>query len=111
MKEQLQHLNTLLECLPSSTSCRGFSDLNVILSKYTKILNFVNSYDDNYKRTTSLYYSDISFIRDNIVISVNATEEKEKSMRYENAKEKLKKGIEALSILIRPQEELIEYAV
>lgn len=111
MQEQLQHLNVLLEDLPSSTSCRGFSDLNIILSKYTKILNFVNSYNDNYKRATSLYYNDISFIRDNIELSVNAARPEEKDVTYKSARDKLKKEIEALSILIKPQQELVELAV
>ncbi len=111
MQEQLQHLNILLDGLPSSTSCRGFSDLNVILSKYTKILNFVNSYNENYKRATSLYYNDISCIRDNIELSVNAARQEEKEVTYESARDKLKKEIEALSILIKPQKELVELAV
>lgn len=111
MQEQLQDLNILLDSLPSSTSCRGFSDLNVILSKYTKILNFVNSYNENYKRATSLYYNDINFIRDNIELSVNAARQEEKEVTYESARDKLKKEIEALSILIKPQQELVELAV
>lgn len=111
MQEQLQHLNILLDTLPSSTSCRGFSDLNIILSKYTKILNFVNSYNENYKRATSLYYNDISFIRDNIELSVNEARQEEKEVTYESARDKLKKEIEALSILIKPQQELVELAV
>ena len=111
MKAQLQHLNVLTETLPSSTSSRGFSDLNVILSKYTKILNIVNSYNENYKRATSLYYNDISFIRDNIELSVNATRQEEKAVTFESARDKLRKEIEALTILIKPQEDLVVLAV
>ncbi len=108
MKEQLQHLNGLLESLPPATSCRGVSDLNAILSKYTKILDFINSYNENYKRATSLYYGDINDIRDDIELSVYAETPKEKNLTFESARGKLKKDIEALSVLIRPQQELVE---
>lgn len=111
MKDQLQHLNNLLECLPSSTSCRGVSDLNYILVKYKRILDFVNSYNDNYKRATSLYYNDINTIRDNIEQSAYAETQKEKITAFESARDELKKDIQALSILIRPQEELVTFAV
>lgn len=111
MKDQLQHLNRLLECLPSSTSCRGVSDLTVILNKYKRILDFVNSYNDTYKRATSLYYNDINAIRDHIELYVYAESAKEKIAAFESARDKLKKDIQALSILIRPQEELVNLAV
>jgi len=111
MKNQLHHLNQLMECLPCATSARGVSDLNVILNKYTKILDTVNSYNESYKRSTSLYYSDIYAIRDNIDISVYTESQKEKSLAFESARDKLKKDIQALLILIRPQQELVELAV
>ncbi len=111
MKDQLQHLDHLLDCLPSSTSCRGVSDLNYILEKYKRILDFVNSYDDNYKRATSLYYNDINTIRDSIELSAYAETQNEKIMAFESARDELKKDIEALSILIMPQVELVTFSV
>lgn len=111
MKEQLQDLNEFLEYLPSSTSSRGISDLMVILIKYTKILDFVNSYNDDYKRATSPYYNDINFIKDDIEVSLYAKFQQDKTVAFENARDKLKKDILALSILIKPHEELVELAV
>ncbi len=111
MKEQLQHLNDLLECLPSINCSRSFSELSSILDKYTRILDFVNSYYDNYKRATSLYYTDINTIRDNIQVSLYAESQREKHLAFENAGNKLKKNIQALTILIKPEEELVEMAM
>lgn len=111
MKEQLQHLNDLLESLPSIHSCRCFSELSGILNKYTRILDFVNSYNENYKRATSVYYTDINTIRDNIQTSLYGDSQREKSMSFENARNDLKKDIQALAILIKPQEELVEMAI
>ena len=111
MKQQLQDLDSLLQYLPSSTSCRGISDLNFVLSKYTKILDFVSCCSENYRRATSLYYSGLNYIKDNIDISVYAEPGKEKNSAFESARDKLKKDIEALSMLVKPQEELVSIAV
>ncbi|WP_018613926.1 hypothetical protein [Segetibacter koreensis] len=108
MKEQLQHLHNLLETLTSSTSSKSFSELNRILEKYTKILDFVNSYNDSYKRATSVYYTDINSIRDNIQESLYAEAQKAKDTAFENARNELQRDIQALAILIRPEEELAE---
>lgn len=108
MKEQLDHLNHLLECLPSISSSRSFSDLNGILDKYTKILDFVNSYNENYKRATSVYYTDINTIRDNIQDSLYAESQREKNLAFESAGNELKKNIHALTILIKPEGESVE---
>lgn len=111
MNDQLQHLNWLLDRLPSSTSCRGISGLTVILNKYKKILDFVNSYNDDYKRATSLYYNDINSVIVNMELSAYAESPEEKTEAFESAKNELRKDIQALSILIRPQEELVKLAV
>ena len=110
MTEQLQHLNYLLEDLPSSNSCRGVSDLNIIFSKYTKILDSINSCNENYRKTTLLYYGEINFIKDYIELSVYSETIKEKTLAFESAREKLKKDIYALSILVKPQEETVAFA-
>lgn len=111
MKEQLHHLNELVECLPCATSSRGVSDLNILLSKYTKILNLVNSYNEKYKRATFLYYNNINNIKDYIELSVYTESHKEKNTAFESARGELKKDIQALSTLIKPQQELVELAV
>lgn len=74
----MDHLNHLLECLPSINSNGRFSDLNGIFDKYTKILDFMNSYNENYKRATSVYYTDINTIGDNIHVSLYAETQGEK---------------------------------
>lgn len=111
MKEQLQYLDRLLESLPSSSSCRGFSDLNGILSNYNKILDIVNAYDDDYKRATTVYYKAIATIRDNIEQALYAASQREKINAFECARQKLKTDIVALTILVRPREELAEMVV
>ena len=111
MKEQLQHLNCLLECLTSPNRSKSFSQLHSILEKYTKILDFVNAYNDTYKRTTSVYYTDINSIRDNIQEALYADSPHEKDIAFENARNELKRDIEALAILIIPEEELVEIAI
>ena len=111
MKEQLQHLARLLESLPSSNSCRGLSDLSGILGKYTRILDFVNSYNEDYKRSTTLYYSNITSIRDNIQQTLYGCSLKEKTMAFENARTELNTDIRALTILIHPQQELVAVSV
>lgn len=111
MKEQLQHLNNLIDCLPSIHSSKSFSELSRILDKYKKILDYVNSYNEDYKRATSVYYTDINTIRDNIQVSLYAETQSEKKEAFENAGNELKKNIQALAILIKPEEELAEMAV
>jgi len=111
MKEQLQYLNGLLECLTSSNSSKSFSELNGALESYTKILDFVNSYNEVYKRATSVYYTDINSIRDSIQVSLYAETQEKKDIAFDNARNDLKKDIQALGILIKPEEELVEMAI
>ncbi len=111
MKEQLQHLNYVLENICSFNSSRSFSEINGILEKYTKILDFVNSYNETYKRATSVYYKNINSIRDNIQEALYAISSGEKDTAFKNARNELKKDIQALSVLIKPAEELVAMAI
>jgi len=107
MKEQLLHLDNLLECVTSYTSSKSFSELNRILEKYTKILDYVNAFDESYKRASSVYYNGINLIRDNIQISLYADADNIKETAFEDARNQLKKDIQALATLIRPEQELV----
>lgn len=101
MVEQSQYLLQLKQSLPSYNSSSSCSELNTILSKYTKILDYCNSYNEDYKRATTVFYADISSIRDNIQQSLYATSQEEKSKAYELAKVELQRDIDALAILIQ----------
>lgn len=111
MKEQLMYLDNLLGCLTSPNSSKCFSELNRILEKYTKILDFVNSFNDPYKRASSVYYTSINSIRDNIQVSLYADTQNQKYIAFDDARNQLKKDIQALAILIKPEEELVEMAI
>jgi len=111
MKEQLHHLNHLLECITSSHSSKSFSELHTILEKYTKILGFVNSYNEAFKRATSVYYTDINSIRDQIQEALYAESQKEKDEAFEKARTELQNDIQALAILIKPESELVEMVI
>jgi hypothetical protein len=106
MKEQLYYLDKLLEQLTLSDWSKSFSELNRVLEKYTKILDFVNGYSDTYRIATSVYYTDINSIRDNIQRSLYAKSQQEKDLAFKNARNELKKDIQALLTLIKPAPEL-----
>src|SRR4051812_1829130 len=108
MREHYDHLNNLLGALPCSNSYRASSDLNSILTKYKKVLDYVNSYNDDYKSVTTVYYYDITDIHDNIEDSLNASTSAEKYRAFEKAKALLQSDITALATLIHP---VNEYAV
>lgn len=108
MKEQSQELNNLSHSLPSYNSGSSCSQLNSILSKYTSILDYFNSYNEYYRRATTLFYTDISTIRDNIQQSLYATSLFEKNKAFEKARNILKRDIDALASLIKPQENVVE---
>jgi hypothetical protein len=105
MKEHFPFLLSSAEALPTYESCSSYSQINAILSQYISVLNFANSYSDDYKRATNIYYTDISNIRDNIQRSLYATSYDEKKMAFEDAKNELKADIKALAILCKAQEE------
>jgi two-component SAPR family response regulator len=111
MKEHFNHLLSLINSLPEFDSSRSYSQLNSILSEYTKTLNAVNSYNDNYKRDTNVYYNDISEIRDNIQTSLSASSPIQKNIAFNDARKALKSNIEALATLVKPQEEFAEAAI
>jgi len=108
MKDQLQHLNNQLDSIPSANFCRGFSELNRILENYTKILDSANSFNDDYKRATIVYYPDINVIRDNIQESLYAETQQKKCAAFDKARTELKKDIQALTILMMTETELAE---
>ncbi len=106
MKEQLETLNSLTNFSPSFNSCSGYSELNRVLNKFTQLLNYFNSYSDDYKAATTVYYNDISSIRDNIQRSLYATSPEEKVKAFENAGKELRSNILALAALVKPQQEM-----
>lgn len=108
MKEQLKDLSCLLEAIPSSSYSKSFSEINRVLVKYTKILDFANRYNEMYKRATMVYYPDINVIRDNIHESLQAETQSEKNMSFDKARNELRKDILALATLIKNEKELVE---
>lgn len=104
MTEELQKLDILVNSLPATDSARSYSQLNVVLSKYTSILNYINSYNEEFKRATSLYYNDIPAIRDNIEYSLYSSSPKEKTTAFLNARKELETDIQALATLIKPRQ-------
>ena len=111
MKEQHQQLIGLVELLPANNSARSCSQLNTILTKYNNILDYINGYNAELKRATSVYYTDIASIRDNIQQSAYSTSQREKDEAYEKAMNELKTDIQALAMLIQPEDELVAVTV
>lgn len=109
INDQCSQLNNLVNALPAKNSYRSSSELNVILNKYLKILDYVNSYNENYRSATRIYYSDITNIRDNIEQLLIAESPQEKDKAFESAKNELKADLHALAILIKPHEEQAVY--
>lgn len=106
--EQCFELNTLVASLPIENSYRSSSELNSILNKYVRILDYVNSYNPEYKSATRVFYDDITTIRDNIHQLLIADSLQEKDKAFESARNELKTDLQALAILIKPSEELAE---
>ncbi len=98
-------LNNLLTALPGANSYRSSSELTGILNKYIRILDYVNSYNPEYKSATRVYYSDITTIRDNIQNLSYASSQQEKDKAFERVKKGLKTDLLALATLIQPKEE------
>lgn len=105
LQESYLEINKLLKALPCQNTCRSSSELNVILHKYLKILDGINSYSDAYKSATSIYYSDITSIRDHFqhLLLADSTQEKDKA--FEAARQELESDLNALAILIKTEEE------
>lgn len=108
MKEQLLILSNLQKSLPAFNSYKSWSDLSMVLNKYTRVLNYVNGYNDEFKRGTTIYFNDITGIREEIQHSLYAESLKEKKLLFEKAKNQLKADIDALASLIKQQEKLVE---
>lgn len=108
MKEQYEQLTRLLECLPENNTYKSSSELNLILDKYTKVLNYLNGFNEAYKRATNIYFTGITNIRDNINQSVSANTFEEKNIAFNQAKCELKSDLYALAILIQPSDALAE---
>lgn len=106
MKEQFETLQSLTNFSSSFNSCSGYSELNSVLNKFTQLLNYFNSYSDDYKRATTVYYNDISSIRENIQHSLYASSQDEKVKAFEIAGKELRSNIRALAALVKPQEEM-----
>ena len=107
MQEQFRSLINLLDYIPSYNSSICYSQFDNILAKYIYILNYINSYNEDYKRSTNVYYSDISDIRDNIQRALYDNSSDTKIAAFERASNELKTDILALANLIKPREEAI----
>ncbi len=102
MDEQIRELNVLIGSLPPSSNLpKGYSQLNNVLSRYTAILDYFNSYNDDLRIATSVYYSDITDIRDNIQISLYSRDNGEKDAAFHVAKRKLETDIQSLVTLVK----------
>ena len=108
MKEHYESLVSMLGYPPSFNLCSGYSALNSMLNKYLNVLNYFNSYNDDYKGATTLYYMDISNIRDHIQQSAYATSPEEKAAAFRKARKELTANIQALATLIQIHETLHE---
>lgn len=105
MQEKILQLQLLLESLPGSNSARTVSSLDNVLAKYLTLLNYVNGYNDDLKMATSLFYNDISGIRDNIQLCIFSTQPGEKNTAFEAARTHLQRNIEALATLIQARQQ------
>jgi len=102
MVDHLQTLVSLQDSKPGFNSCSGYSELNSVLSRYTNALNFFNGYNDDYKKSTKVFYNDLSSIRDNIQRSINASDPTEKQRSFYNASNELMEDINSLICLVSP---------
>lgn len=105
MKELLPSLIASLNAISSCNCSNSYSELNSILSKYIAALNYANNYNADYKRSTNIYFSDISNIRENIQLSLYANNATEQRVAFESAKNELRSGIEALTALFKVETE------
>ena len=107
MYEQYKHLVQLIIMIHECNTYKSSSELNLILSKYISVLNYINGYNEAYKSATNIYFTDITDIRDCIQQSLVSTNASEKINAFETAKTQLKKDLSALATLIQPREEVI----
>ncbi len=71
-----------------------------------KIVNEVNGYNNTFESATRVFNSDITTIRDHIqqLLVLESLQEKEKA--FEAARRELETDLQALAMLIKPQEEM-----
>lgn len=108
MTEQSSELRLLLMSLPKDSSYKSISLLNQVLTKYIKILDYVNSYNPEYKSATTVYYADIPAIRDNIQELLNASSLPEKDKAFDSVRNELQINLHALAVLINPQFQAVQ---
>ena len=108
MKEQVDNLTQLIESLPTFSLTSGYSELNSILYKFTGILNYFNSYNEDYRRATNVYYADLSTIRQDIQESLYAKSYNDKVSAFEAAKKDLRSNMLALIMLAKPAQVSVE---
>jgi hypothetical protein len=104
MREYYDKLIALIEGLPNYNSNYGGHELSGILSQYKSILDAVNQTNEDYKRNTNLYYTEISGIELGISQSHYAKSQKRKDEAFSDARNGLKSDIEALANLIKFKE-------
>ena len=100
MQHHHDKLLLLIDRLPQYNTPRGVDELSNIFLEYKSILDIVNNTDDNLKRNTSLYYSEITNIEFNIKQSQYAKSKKQKDLAFNDAVSGLKSDIGALATLI-----------
>lgn len=105
MREYYDKLIALIENLPHYNSDYARHELPGILSQYKSILDVVNQTNEDYKRNTNLYYTEIWSIEFSISQSQDAKSQKRRDGAFSVARNGLKSDIEALAHLIKFNEE------
>lgn len=101
MREYYDKLIALVDNLPHYNSNYAGHELSGILSQYKSILDAVNQTNEDYKRNTKLYYTEIWGIEVSISQSSDAKSQKRKNEGFSDARNGLKSDIEALAHLIK----------
>lgn len=105
MRQHYDKLLSLLDQLPRHNSSYGTDKLSDLLSHYKSILDTVNQTDDDYKRNTNLYYTEINGIEHNIHQSQYAKSQKQKDQSFYDAVNGLQSDMDALARLIKHREQ------
>lgn len=104
MREYYDKLIALIENLPHYNSNHGGDELSGILSQYKSILDAVKRTNEDYRRNTNLYDTEIDGIDFSISQSHYAKSQKRKDQAFSDARNGLKFDIEALASLIKSTE-------
>ncbi len=102
-KELQISLSDLLSKLPNYNSAYAEEELSYILTNYKKILDTVHNINENLKRNTNLYYSEISSLESEIHNSKWGKSTKSKNDSFNSARNGLESDIQALLSLIDRQ--------